>query len=143
MKGALRPGLTRREFLGILARSERLEETTVGRFCLEQSISTWPEYDPHALALVIGGQVVGAGGLRQIMPGTAVLWMAACVDVEPYKFLLMRHAKRLMRRAKRDGLRVMATAPLGAPKAKNTPEHLGMTRVGEKNGHTIYMRQAG
>ena len=139
MEQELRCGITRAEFLGILARSERLEETTLDAARVAHTVSTWPEYDPDALALLVDGRVVGAGGLRAVAPNLAVLWMASCVDVAPYKFLFMRHAKKLLKQAKQAGLRVIVTTSLGAPKAKNPPEHLGMIRVGEKNDHALYL----
>ena len=138
MNGTLRQGLSRAEFLRIIMRSERPEESTLDPVCTEHMLNVWPEYDPDATVLEIDGVAVGAGGLRMIGTNLAVLWLVSSVDAAPYKFMFMRRAYRLVQRARSNGIHIMATAVLNAPKAAHVLEHLGLTRVGEDRHHAIY-----
>jgi hypothetical protein len=125
MGKVIRTGVSRQDLMGIMVRSERPEEAQRA----QQSIAFLdqiPDYDPDAIGLFINGTAMAAGGLRQAGPTLGVLWIVSCVDLEPYRFPLMRHAHALTRRAKQRGWAVVSFVPNAVDRAKNPSVHLGL-----------------
>jgi len=138
MDKVIRLGVTRRDFIHILALSERPEEVQNAELYVSR-LGLRPEYDPDAIGLFIDGKAMAAGGLLDVAPGVVMLWVISAVDLGEYRFSLMRHARRLMKQAQEKGMRVISAIPATIERAKNPSLHLGLKPVRElQPGITLY-----
>ena len=135
MIGQISTGITKAELRRIILRSERPEETGLDA----DTLSALPDVLPDAVVLRIDGVAVAAGG-SYTPPGShlAILWITACVDLTPYRFPLMRHARRVMALAKKNGLNAVSLVPSAVERAKNPSVHLGLTARGVLHGQAVY-----
>ena len=133
MDKVLSAGISRRELLGILIRSERKEE-----YAQADLWGPLPDYDPDALVMRVDGRVVGAGGLRPLGSGVVLLWLAACVDVAPYRFLIVRNLKLLLDEAKQRGLTIVTMGLAEVPRTQALLDHFGFVRRAESGKYITY-----